>query len=139
MYHLGEDSFAGYATSDGKIVKHSKVNWPKSTWYHVFGMCQRENISLRYSPGSNSYRFEVTLDDETTCNIEHSKAFSIFLKALNFNLLKILGRSLVLSAGFQEKLVDILMKNALKLFSPITIFRRNTLFHLPKQTTTPSM
>ena len=46
---LGESSFAGYATSNGKIVKESKVNWPKSILYHVFGMCQRENISLRYS------------------------------------------------------------------------------------------
>ena len=79
---LGEGSFAGYATSDGKIVKDSKVNWPKSIWYHVFGMCQRENISLRYSPGSNSYRFEVTLDDETTFNIEHSKAFYNFFKGI---------------------------------------------------------
>ena len=76
----GEDSFAGYVTSDGKIVKESKVNWPKSIWYHVFVMCQRENISLRYSPRSNLYRFEVIVDDETTVNIDHSKAFYIFFK-----------------------------------------------------------
>ena len=60
--------------------------------------------------------------DETIVNTDHSKAFYAFLKVLNFNLLKILERNLVIRAGLPEKLVDILMKNALKLFSPITVF-----------------
>ena len=61
-----------------KIVKESKVNCPKSFWYHIYCMCQRENIFLCYSPGSNFYRFEVIVDDEITVNIDHCKAFNIF-------------------------------------------------------------
>ena len=41
-----ENNFAGYETSGNKIIKNSKVYWPRSNWVHLFEMCYREDIKL---------------------------------------------------------------------------------------------
>jgi len=71
--HGEEESFAGYAIENGKIVKRSKVYWSKSIWYHVFDMCQRESISLLKH--HDKYVFVISVEDSVSFTIDCPKVF----------------------------------------------------------------
>ena len=45
--HEGDNQFAGYAVTNGKLDKRSKVNWPSSQWVNLFEMLHREGIVLK--------------------------------------------------------------------------------------------
>ena len=78
----GDNSFAGYETSDSKIVKNSKVNWPKSNWVHLFEMCHRENVQLRETSDDNyEYVHSIMIDgSDARVHCEHPKAFGMTYK-----------------------------------------------------------
>ena len=67
------ESFAGFVIEDGKILKKSKVNWPKSRWYHLFEMCKREHVNLLIS--HDLYVFPLTANEETSFQLSNAKAF----------------------------------------------------------------
>ena len=43
-----ENSFAGYCTQNGRLVKESKIHFPRSQWVFLLELCNRENILLRF-------------------------------------------------------------------------------------------
>ena len=71
----GDNSFAGYAVNDGKLVKQSKVCWSKSQWVHLFEMCHRENIQLRFRVQSDKYVFVLNVDDDISFQFHDPKVF----------------------------------------------------------------
>ena len=77
-----EDNFAGYKVENSKIVKASKINWPKSDWYHLFDMCQRENIQLIYRQSDERYAYVITCDDDISVIMAHSKPFYNMFKQM---------------------------------------------------------
>ena len=72
-----ENNFAGYETSGNKIIKNSKVYWPRSNWVHLFEMCYREDIKLhKTSDDSYEYIHNLIIDGKVTpVHCEHPKAF----------------------------------------------------------------
>ena len=77
-----ESSFAGYETSGNKIVKNSKVYWPRSNWVHLFEMRYREDIKLQRTNGdSYEYIHNCIIDDAMSpVHCEHPKAFYTMYK-----------------------------------------------------------
>ena len=77
-----ESSFAGYETSGNKIVKNSKVYWPRSNWVHLFEMCYREDIKLQKTYGdSYEYIHNCVIDGAMSpVHCEHPKAFYTMYK-----------------------------------------------------------
>ena len=60
-----ESSFAGYMVENGKLVKDSKIHFPRSQWCFLFELCNRENIFLRYNEESDMYFYAFTIDEKT--------------------------------------------------------------------------
>ena len=69
-----ETSFAGYSVQDNKLNKKSKVCWPKSFWNHLFEICKREQVGLKYSNWEEKYSYNVTVD-EMTLSVAFGKPF----------------------------------------------------------------
>ena len=76
----GENSFAGYAVNDGKLVKQSKVCWAKSQWVHLLEMCAREKIQLLFREQFDVYAFVLIIDDVISFQFRDPKAFYIKYK-----------------------------------------------------------
>ena len=56
-------SFAGYQVTDSKLAKGSKVNLPQSYWVHLFEICQRIKVNLKFSISADEYSFKLENDD----------------------------------------------------------------------------
>ena len=89
-----ETSFAGYAVDGNKIVKLSKVYWPRSNWLHVFEMCQRENMSLNFSEVLDCYKFSIIVDENTSFNVSDPKIFQNIYKNMKIKSLELKFTSL---------------------------------------------
>ena len=74
----GETSFGGFSVSGDKLNKKTKTHWPKSYWVHIFEMCQREAISLKFR--DDMYVFETIGDDGSDFIIESHEGFKLFYK-----------------------------------------------------------
>ena len=75
-----ENTFAGYRLDDTKkLVKASKVNWPKSIWIHLLELCNRESITLlKYT--DDRFVYEMTVEDDMSMKCESSRGFFTFFK-----------------------------------------------------------
>ena len=71
----GENSFAGYAVNNGKLVKQSKVCWAKSQWVHLLEMCVRENIQLIFTEHDDGYSYVLNIDDDISYQFRNPKLF----------------------------------------------------------------
>ena len=80
-----ESSFAGYMVENGKLVKDSKIHFPRSQWCFLFELCNRENIFLRYNEESDMYFYAFTIDENVTASISNSKVFYIVFKNMKLN------------------------------------------------------
>ena len=83
-----DDNFAGYVINEKKLVKQSKVNWPKSNWIHILEMCQRENISLSYSETSETYKLNIYVDEDTSFSFTNNKIFQKVYKSIKLGNLE---------------------------------------------------
>ena len=91
-----ESSFAGYETSGSKIVKNSKVYWPRSNWVHLFEMCYREDIKLQTTyDDTYEYIHNVLIDGTISpVHCEHPKAFYTMYKEAKLQRMEAEFRSL---------------------------------------------
>jgi hypothetical protein len=71
----GENSFAGYAVNNGKLVKQSKVCWAKSQWVHLLEMCVRENIQLIFTEHDDGYSYVLNIDNAISYQFRNPKLF----------------------------------------------------------------
>ena len=70
-----ENSFAGYSTQNGRLVKESKIHFPRSQWVFLLELCNRENIVLRFSEETDTYQCTFSIEDYESIFISHPKAF----------------------------------------------------------------
>ena len=91
-----ESSFAGYEKSGSKIVKNSKVYWPRSNWVHLFEMCYREDIKLQTTyDDTYEYIHNVLIDGTISpVHCEHPKAFYTMYKEAKLQRMEAEFRSL---------------------------------------------
>ena len=81
-----EHSFAGYMVEDGKLVKDSKIHFPRSQWCFLFELCNREHIILRYNEENDMYFYAFTIEENVTASISNSKAFYIVFKNMKLGV-----------------------------------------------------
>lgn len=71
--------FAGFIVDEhGRVIKGSKVNWPKSVWVELNELCMRERLSMEMS--NDNYVIVTSLDNEVSLVLRDHTAVSNHIK-----------------------------------------------------------
>lgn len=80
----GNANFAGFMVDEhGRVIKGSKVNWPKSIWIELNELCMREDLSLEVS--ADTYAIVSTIDPEVSLVLRNHAAVFNHIKTKHIN------------------------------------------------------
>ena len=75
-------TFAGYLVDEhGRVIKGSKVNWPKSIWIELNELCMREHLSLEMS--NDNYTIVASIDNEVSLVLRNHSAVFDHIKSVH--------------------------------------------------------
>ena len=76
----GSTSFACHQVTESKLSKGSKMNWPQLYCVHLFELCRRVNVNLKFSHSADEYSFKLENYDGCTVILAFAKSFSVYFE-----------------------------------------------------------